>query len=102
MTFNTNLQMYTMAAATYASIRKAAILTNADMEYLNADTKAFERRPMLAGTKTAIVLASGLMGPYLLPINLYNDLNRLSIMARQEPPAKYNYQYKTMMDYLYG
>ena len=93
---------YMISTSLYGAVRKVAVLNNAKLDYLNTDTRKFERKPMLLGTKCAIVTIAGAMGPYLFPWNAYTDINKLGLAIKGESPSAYGYEYKTVFDYIYG
>lgn len=83
---NDKLQMYFLGTSIYGAIRKSVNLYDAQVEkYIYTDKMELTKQPMLLGTKLGIVCIGTLMAPYLTPMWILKDINRLDAHIRKSP-----------------
>lgn len=75
--------MYFIRAATFGFVRKVFQLQNATVRTYDYKKQEEKRLPMLLVDKVAVVGASTILSPVLLPIFVYNDLKSLEMFVLQ-------------------
>lgn len=86
---------YIVAISVYSALRKGVMLRDATIEHYDRKNRESIVVPMLTSTKTAITIASVVMGQAMWPIWLYQDIQYLEMQRKRLEPSHYGFQKPT-------